>query len=171
MWRSVWRRNKRRKNNRSSLVVASGKTIFDKAPLELDLRNSPDVVPAVVGMALGLNRRVRIRNVAHLRFKESNRLRTLVDGFKRLGINVVEESNSIETPAGIAKVRRKPIVLDPQNDHRMLMAFTIAGLSGRFGAFEILDPDCVRKSYPDFVSDIQGLCGDEGKRILRIARL
>ena len=141
-----------------------------KMMMEFDLGSAPDVVPAVLGMVSGLNRAVRISNVGHLRFKESDRLGTLARGFKLLGTGVIEGNDSIEVTAGTLKGRRKPIVLDPQNDHRMLMAFTIAGLSGRFGPFSILNPECVKKSYPDFISDLQRLCGREGKKILRVAR-
>ena len=137
---------------------------------KLDLSGAPDLVPAVVGMACGLNHSVRVENVGHLRFKESDRLSTIVNGFRKLGVVMREGHDSIDI-FGVSNIsRRKPILLDPQNDHRMLMAFTIAGLSGRFVAFDILNPGCVKKSYPNFVSDIQGLCGNEGKKILRIGR-
>ena len=66
---------------------------------------------------------------------------------------------------------RKPIVIDPEKDHRMLMALAIAALSGRYGEILIRDPDCVRKSYPAFVKDLQKFCHDKKTvKIVEVSR-
>ncbi len=135
--------------------------------LIFDLKDSPDIVPVVVAIAAGTDHKARIYNVGHLRFKESDRLSTLAKEFTRLGVQIGETRDSIsvlrEGRKPSVAVKRKPLVLDPQNDHRMLMAFTIAGLSGRFGQFLIKDPSCVNKSYPSFIEDLQAMCRDDYK--------
>ncbi|MHA1796345.1 MAG: 3-phosphoshikimate 1-carboxyvinyltransferase, partial [Promethearchaeota archaeon] len=47
------------------------------------------------------------------------------------------------------------ILVDPQNDHRIAMGFSIAGL--RIDGMEIQDPDCVKKSFPNFFELLDSL--------------
>lgn len=139
-------------------------------PIDLDLKDAPDLVPSVAGLAAGLGRDLLISNVGHLRFKESNRLLALASGLDKLGVRtrITDTSLSIFGAGKSTSGLRKPILLDPQQDHRMLMAFTIAGLSGRFGEVLVSDPDCVAKSYHHFIKDIQRLCGE--KNTVRLIR-
>jgi 3-phosphoshikimate 1-carboxyvinyltransferase len=129
---------------------------------KLNLQDSPDLVPAIAGSAAGAGVNANIFNVGHLKFKESDRLHTLERELGKLGIRSSSTSSTLSVFG--AQVRRtssrKPILLDSKDDHRMLMAFTIAALSGRFGPVTITNPDCVAKSYPGFVKDIQQLCGE-----------
>jgi len=129
--------------------------------LTLDLGDSPDLVPAVAGISAASGSQVTIVNVGHLRFKESDRLATLSRELRKIGVATKEKKTSLEIIGSRlpkSETFRKPILLDPEKDHRMLIALTIAGLSGRFGELNIQDPDCVKKSYPDFVNDLQRLC-------------
>ena len=143
-----------------SIKVTSGRKKADM--LDLDLNESPDVVPVVAGVAAAMGAKVNIRNVGHLRFKESDRISVLSRELKKLGVRTRESGTSLTVLASNHPTPvRKPISLDPERDHRMLMAFAIAGLSGRYGEILISDPDCVRKSFPDFVKDLQELCIDK----------
>jgi len=135
--------------------------------LNFDLGDSPDLVPVVFATAAGLGVQLDITNIAHLRFKESDRIHTLAREFKKLGLITSETRDSISLRGRkIGARRRKIIFLNPKNDHRMLMAFTIAGVSGNLGEFYIYDPECVNKSYPAFISDLKRLTG--GKRTIKI---
>ncbi|MDA4130862.1 MAG: hypothetical protein OK457_08835, partial [Thaumarchaeota archaeon] len=139
---------------------------------DLDLGDSPDLVPPMVGVSAATGSQVKIMNIGHLRFKESDRIETLAREMRKMGASIKEDRTSIEilsSKPSEQKEFRKPILLDPEKDHRMLIAFTIAGLSGKFGEIAIKDPDCVKKSYPDFVSDLQRLCHE--KKTIRIAEL
>lgn len=142
-----------------------------KKNMVLNLVKSPDLVPAVFGTAVGKGIGLKVKNVGHLRFKESDRIHTLADQFSRLGLSVDETQDSISVRRASTKSKdgQKPIFLDPRDDHRMLMAFVIAGLSGRFGEFCVRDPGCVSKSYPNFVRDLQNLMGSE-RDILKIVK-
>lgn len=128
---------------------------------DFDLNESPDIVPVVAGLAAALGHKVKISNVGHLRFKESDRLSVLSRELRKLGIKTRETKSTLSVLGRSKILKRKPIVIDPAKDHRMLMALAIAGLSGRYGKILIRDPDCVRKSYPSFVSDMQMLCGEK----------
>jgi 3-phosphoshikimate 1-carboxyvinyltransferase len=137
-----------------------------------NLVNSPDLVPAVFGTSSGIGIGVKIENIGHLRFKESDRIHTLAHQFSRLGLRIAETRDSISLlNFSVNKSRggRRSIFLHPQDDHRMLMAYVIAGLSGRFGELYVRNPDCVNKSYPNFVRDIRSLLGNE-RDILKIVK-
>ncbi len=139
--------------------------------LKFDLNDSPDIVPVVVALAAALGQRVNVSNVWHLRFKESDRISVLSRELRKLGVKTREGRSSLSVSSGNASNLRKPIVIDPQKDHRMLMALVIAGLSGRYGEILIRDPECVRKSYPNFVADLQKLCGEkETVKIVEVSR-
>lgn len=146
--------------NRDSLLLRS--SLPSSGLIHLDLKDAPDLVPAIAGIAAGVGCNVRISNIGHLKFKESDRLHTLATELRKLGVETHETVSTLTIyGASLKEAIRKPILLDPRSDHRMLMAFTIAALSGRFGEILISDPACVAKSYPDFVRDLQRACGEK----------
>ena len=146
--------------SRDSLFVRS--SVPSGGLIHLDLKDAPDLVPAVAGLSAGIGCNVRISNIAHLKFKESDRLHTLATELRKMGVETHETVSTLTIRGrSLKEAIRKPILLDPHSDHRMLMAFTIAALSGRFGEILISDPACVAKSYPDFVRDLQRACGEK----------
>lgn len=131
-------------------------------PLSLDMRDSPDLVPTIAGLAVATNTEITISNVAHLRFKESDRISVLSRELSKLGVKTEEDVSTLRVLGLNSQAPKKNnILINPQGDHRMLMALTIAGLSGRFGTIYIEDPDCVRKSFPSFIPDLQKLCHEK----------
>ncbi len=50
----------------------------------------------------------------------------------------------------------KGAVINPKGDHRMAMAFTVAGLISS-GTTTVRGTDCVKISYPDFYRDLESL--------------
>ena len=98
----------------------------------------------------------RIRNVAHIRHKETDRIAALAAELKKLGAEVTEQPDGLilfppEGP-GAASI---PARIATYDDHRMAMAFALVGL--RRPGTTILDPGCVRKTYPDFWFDLDRL--------------
>jgi 3-phosphoshikimate 1-carboxyvinyltransferase len=154
-----------------SMIVKSERNNF--LDLEFDLKESPDIVPVVVGLAAALGRQVEITNVGHLRFKESDRISVLSRELKKLGVRTRESSSTLSILGKVDDTNevRKPILINPEKDHRMLMAIAIAALSGRYGEIMISDPDCVGKSYPAFVNDLQKLCHEKKTvKIVEVSR-
>ena len=106
-----------------------------------------DELPAIAALA-GHGGEVSVRGARELRVKESDRIATLVAGFRALGIAadaredgfVVGESGRSTAGSGQA---------DARGDHRMAMAFAIAALAGRSPS-QILGADSVVISYPGF---------------------
>jgi 3-phosphoshikimate 1-carboxyvinyltransferase len=83
--------------------------------------------------------------VAHLRYKESDRLRDFADELRKLGAVVETETDALRVQP-LRAARRA--VLDPHGDHRLAMAFGLVAL--RVPSLEILDRECVGKSFPGF---------------------
>jgi 3-phosphoshikimate 1-carboxyvinyltransferase len=119
--------------------------------LDADLGDCPDIAPTAAVVALFADGTTRLRGLAHLRLKESDRIAALCSGVEALGGDARPE------PDGVTIVPRRLHggVVDPHGDHRMAMAFAIAGL--RVPGVRILDPDCVVKSYPEFWRDFDAL--------------
>jgi 3-phosphoshikimate 1-carboxyvinyltransferase len=112
--------------------------------VEVDMADIPDVVPTLAVAAAYARGRTVIRNVAHLREKESDRLAAVSSGLGRMGIRAGCDADALwvdgGTPHGAA--------IDCCDDHRIAMSFAVAGL--RTPGVEILDESCVRKSFPAF---------------------
>jgi 3-phosphoshikimate 1-carboxyvinyltransferase len=124
------------------------------APLrgvEADMREMPDVAPTLAVTALFADGRTVIRNVAHLRFKESDRLAALAGELAKLGAGVRTGEDSLV-------IEPRPLhgaLLDTFEDHRLAMSFALAGL--KVPGVGIENPDCVRKSFPGFWKEFESL--------------
>lgn len=121
--------------------------------IDVDMSGMPDVVPTLVAVALFASTPTRIRNVAHLRFKESDRIGALAVEFRKLGGSLVEYDDGLEvTPALLHGG-----TVATYGDHRMAMAAALVGL--RVSGVEVENPRCVEKSFPRFWEEFDALRG------------
>jgi len=118
--------------------------------VEVDLGATPDVALTLAALAAAAEGPTRITNVAHLRHKESDRLRAAASELARLGARVEEGADSlrIHPPAHLRAAR-----IRTWNDHRVAMAFALLGLVAE--GIEIEDPACVDKSFPGFWVELE----------------
>jgi 3-phosphoshikimate 1-carboxyvinyltransferase len=123
-------------------------------PLNLDLTNSPDLFPALAALAVFSNKPSRFRGVHRLENKESSRAIVLQSEFKKAGIIIDIEGDTMIVHPG------KPIScrINPNGDHRIAMAAAILGCAG-CADVEILNAECVAKSYPTFFDDLASIGG------------
>jgi 3-phosphoshikimate 1-carboxyvinyltransferase len=112
--------------------------------LDIDCGAMPDIVPTLAVVAARARGASRIRGIAHLRTKESDRIHALAVGLQRLGVTAEEGSDSLTIHPGPLS----PGTLPTFEDHRIAMAFAVLGLV--VDGLGIDDPDCVTKSFPDF---------------------
>jgi len=119
--------------------------------LEWDFINTPDLVPAVAVTCAALGIEARLKGVANLRHKESNRIDSIANGLRQLGRSVETGDDYIFIPAA------KPMTADDLNinnpidsadDHRIAMAF--GALKVINPSISVTNPECVAKSFPDF---------------------
>ena len=116
--------------------------------ITIDMADMPDVVPTLAVVASQAKGRTVIKNIAHLRIKECDRLHVMAVELAKLGARVEEledtliiEGNAPDTPMHGAEI-------NTYNDHRIAMSFAVAGLA--VPGVKILGEECVAKSFPDF---------------------
>ncbi len=112
-----------------------------------------DTAQTLAVVALFANGPTRIRSVAHMRHKETDRVSALVTEIRRMGVEAEEHDDGLTiTPGQI-----QPATIATYDDHRMAMSFALAGL--KVDGIQIADPGCTAKTYPEFFSDLERLCG------------
>jgi len=139
-------------------VKTRGKTVEVSATgelsgIEADCGDNPDLVPVLAVLGSVASGRTRLLNIPHLRFKETDRIRTLATGLKKLGAEVQELPDELKLK-GVKQL--KGARLSSYNDHRMAMAFAVAGLVAR-GKTIVSGVESIPVSYPTFVEDMQKL--------------
>lgn len=124
--------------------------------VEVDMGLCPDLVPTVCAVAAFAEGPTVIKNVAHLRIKECDRLEASANEVIRAGGQAEVYKDSIKVIPGTFKKGQK-IVFSTYDDHRLAMSTAIYGLAGLKSVAE--DPGCVAKSFPGF--------WDEWKKVLK----
>ncbi len=133
-----------------SVIVSGGKL----RGITVDMNNMPDMVPTLSVLALFAETETIIKNIAHLRFKETDRIETVVKNIIKVGGNAVAGEDYIKiTPMG--KNSFNNIDIDPENDHRIAMSFALLKLVNN--NINILNKKCVNKSFPDFWKEFEKL--------------
>ncbi len=115
-----------------------------KGDYEIDMSDMPDMVPSLAILAAFRNGLTVIRNVSHLRLKESNRLEALVNELNRIGVDARESADGIIIRGGSPHGAE----IETYNDHRIAMSFAVAGLL--VPGIRIRNKQCVEKSFPTF---------------------
>ena len=126
-------------------------------PLEVDLSQIPDSLPILAIAATGVNGGVsRFYNGKRLRYKESDRLRSVATIIRDLGGRVEEKEEEILIygTGGL-----KGGITSSFGDHRLVMAASIGSLISKEDVI-IRNPEAVTKSYPDFFEDFKKLGGE-----------
>lgn len=113
--------------------------------VDVDLNAMPDVAQTLAVLAAFAEGPTRIRNVANLRIKETDRLAALATELARLGIEtqVFEDGITVRPTRSPAAA-----TIETYDDHRMAMSFALAGL--RTEGVRIRNPGCVAKTVPEF---------------------
>ena len=138
------------------VVITLDKNVIKiKSPEKLDggkfdLSNSPDLIPAIAILALKTSKPIKIFNVEHARYKETDRITIIARELTKLGIKVVEKKDGLVLNNSDNLTNAD---LNSENDHRLFMAFCIAGMY--VGNCTISDPESVKISYPNFISEMK----------------
>jgi 3-phosphoshikimate 1-carboxyvinyltransferase len=108
--------------------------------------NVIDEIPVLAVLGTRTESGIRIRDAAELRVKESDRIHAVAVNLRALGAEVEEFPDGLFVPGRQAL---RGGVVDSFGDHRIAMAFAIAGLIAD-GPVTIMNPDCVGISFPSF---------------------
>jgi len=115
---------------------------------KVNLMDLPDSAMTLATIACFANGKSTLTGLHNLRFKETNRLHALKTELSKIGATVIELEDGLEitgTP------NPKPATIETYNDHRMAMCAAI--LKHRINGIKILNPSCVKKTYPNFWKD------------------
>ncbi len=105
-----------------------------------------DELPLLAVVGSQIEGGIEIRDAAELRAKESDRIAATVQNLRAMGAEVEEFTDGL-CVTGQTQLRGAEI--DPRGDHRIAMAFAVAGLIAK-GETEIKDAECVAVSFPEF---------------------
>ncbi len=128
--------------------------------VDVDMGDSPDIVPTIATLAALATGTTVIRNVAHLRIKESDRLEAVATNLRRIGatVDVLDDGLRIEPVADPGSLRGQSFDLTSFGDHRIAMSLSLLQRVGV--TVNLDDPDCVAKSFPGFWDNWRVLCRD-----------
>jgi 3-phosphoshikimate 1-carboxyvinyltransferase len=121
--------------------------------IDVDMNAISDTAQTLAAVAVFADGPTRIRNIAHVRHKETDRIAAVATELRRLGLRADEHDDGLTIHPG----RPQPAVIQTYDDHRMAMSFALIGL--RANGIAIADPGCTAKTYPRFFEDLNRLCG------------
>jgi 3-phosphoshikimate 1-carboxyvinyltransferase len=145
-----------------SVQSSHGEVIGDLAVKGAALKGgvvSGDTIPLVIDelpmlAALGpfTEEGIEIRDASELRVKESDRIAVLVENLRKMGATVDERPDGLKV-AGRSAGKLRGAEIEPHGDHRIAMAFTIAGLAAE-SPTTICGAECAGVSFPSFYEDL-----------------
>ena len=119
--------------------------------IDVDMNAISDTVQTLGAVALFADGPTTIRNVGHIRHKETDRIAALASELRKFGAEIEERADGL-------RVVPKPLhgaTIETYDDHRMAMSMALVGLA--VPGVVIRDPGCTSKTYPEFFSDLAGL--------------
>jgi 3-phosphoshikimate 1-carboxyvinyltransferase len=105
-----------------------------------------DEIPVLAVLGAVTEDGITVRDAGELRIKETDRIRTVVDNLRRMGVQAEELPDGMVIPG---RQKFHAATLDSQGDHRIAMAFAVAALRGD-GESVIEGADAASVSFPEF---------------------
>lgn len=121
--------------------------------IDIDMNAISDTVMTLGAVACFAEGPTIIRNVAHIRHKETDRITALATELRKTGASVEEFGDGLKIAPGPLRAAS----IDTYNDHRMAMSMALIGL--RVPGLVIRNPGCVAKTYPGFWTDFERTFG------------
>jgi 3-phosphoshikimate 1-carboxyvinyltransferase len=119
---------------------------------ELDLNNTPDALPAMAVLGCYAEGTTVLKNVAHARIKETDRIKVMTEELSKMGANIQETDDGMI----IKQSRLKGAKLRGHNDHRVVMALSLAGMIAD-GKTNIDTAEAIKVTFPDYVEIMKNL--------------
>jgi len=136
------------KNEPDGITVSGGNRL---RAVEIDMGDMPDMVPTLAVVAAFAEGTTVIKNVFHLKSKESDRLTSVADELIKMGITARCSNDELMVTGG----HPRGTEIETYGDHRIAMSFAVAGLAAP-GTI-IRDEHCVEKSFPNFWKVFEGM--------------
>jgi 3-phosphoshikimate 1-carboxyvinyltransferase len=135
-------------NDSISIDVKQQISITTKCKLEkyYDMSAMPDQIITMAFLAFFTNTKIVITGCRTLIFKESNRIRGIIENIQLLGGIATYKDDALTIFPSYNHIPN--CLLKTFNDHRFAMTFLV--LQKKFPQLEIDNTECLKKSYPDF---------------------
>lgn len=114
-----------------------------------------DEIPVLAVLGAASEQGLIVRDASELRIKETDRIATIAENFKRMGLKMEVHPDGFEVPG---KQRFHAAEIDSFGDHRIAMAFSIAALAAD-GPCTIVGADAASVSFPEFFDTLQRVTG------------
>lgn len=121
--------------------------------VELDLDDTPDALPVMAVTACFAEGTTVLKNVAHARIKETDRIAVMATELRKLGADIEER------PDGLVIHGRKPLrgaAVEGHGDHRVVMALALAG-TAMPGPLTVSTAEAAGVTFPAFAGLMRGL--------------
>ncbi len=145
-------------NKEKGIIEVKGAKDATLKGIKVDMRENPDLVPTIAVLAAVAEGGTEITGVAHLRYKETDRLKFMAEELKKMGARIEEKEDGLLIE-GAKKKDLKAAKVYSHGDHRLAMALCVAALSAT-GETVIEDAECAKVSYPSFFEDMLDLGAD-----------
>jgi len=123
--------------------------------MEIDMNSIPDALPAMAVAGCFAEGETRLVNVPQARLKETDRIRVMYEELGKMGADIKELPDGLV----IKKSKLRGCPVSGYNDHRVVMALTVAGLN--IGGETVIDTaEAVNVTFPDFIELIRSCGGD-----------
>lgn len=116
--------------------------------------NIIDEIPILSVAGIFAEGNFRINNAKELRVKESDRIKSLCNNFRKAGLTVDEFDDGFELSGNVSNAET---IFESYDDHRIAMAFGVLSMIMKNGG-SVNDFECVRISNPQFVEQVNSLC-------------
>ena len=114
-----------------------------------------DEIPVLSVLGAASEQGLIVRDAGELRVKETDRIATVADNFKRMGIHVETTPEGMVIPG---KQKFRAAQFDSFGDHRIAMAFSVAALAGD-GPSTVDNAGAASVSFPEFFSTLSAVAG------------
>ena len=105
-----------------------------------------DEIPVLAVLGAASEEGLTVRDAAELRIKETDRIATIAENFRRMGLAIEVHPDGFHVPG---KQRFHAAELDSFGDHRIAMAFSVAALAAD-GECTISGAEAASVSFPEF---------------------
>ena len=133
----------------TNIKINGQKIIVNKSQLrgcELDLNSTPDALPSIAILGCFAEGKTVIKNVAHARIKETDRIKAMTMELSKMGAEVYETDDGMI----LEQSELKGTKLNGCNDHRIVMALSLAGLIAK-GKTEINTAEAITATFPNYI--------------------
>jgi 3-phosphoshikimate 1-carboxyvinyltransferase len=119
---------------------------------ELDLNDTPDALPAMAVLGCYAEGTTILKNVAHARIKETDRIRVMTEELSKMNANIKETDDGMI----IQHSKLEGVKLQGHYDHRIVMALSLAGMIAD-GRTEIDTAEAIKVTFPNYIEIMKNL--------------